>query len=374
MISGKPELLKQINTGIIVEMVRREGPLSRSELAKRLNMSRPTVSKLVSDLLAEQTIIEVGHGPSNGGKRPIYLQINSRGAYVIGIHVAYPTVKIVLANNMRAFLQRSSFQTPDSLDKLVSLIKEHVEELLRAAGLAKGDLSAVGIAFSGIVNPLAGEVMNARFFPFVKGTQFKEQIESLLEAPVFIDNDVYMGVLGEAEVLEKQPQSIVFVTLGAMIGLGIMIEGQVYRGAKFAASEIGDMIIDSSKQLANGYRPEGGYLERWLVALGKEEILQAARKGDQTARRLVEEDQMKVACLLANIQSIFDPEQFIVGGTILRDHDLFIPQVRHLLLQLTGRPIDIVTAHYLEDSELAGSVSKAIQSLHNKISIKHHTL
>ena len=78
-------------------------------------------------------------------------------------------------------------------------------------------------------------------------------------------------VLGESEVLERQPQSVKInsVTLGAMVGLGMMIEGQVYRGARFAASEIGDMLIDSSRQLADGFQPGGGYLERWLSALGK---------------------------------------------------------------------------------------------------------
>lgn len=373
MISGKPELLKKINTGIIVEMVRREGPLSRAELAKRLNISRPTVSKLVSELLEELVLIEVGVGPSSGGKKPIYLQINSKGAYVIGIHVAYPTIKLALANNMGDVLKRDSFRAPDSMDALIETITRYSSQLLRAADLKAEDLSAVGVAFTGIVNPQLGEVVFSRFFPYVRGTEFKEELEKRLHAPIFMDNDVYMGVLGEAGVLEVQPQSIAFVTLGAMVGMGIMIEGQAYRGSRFAASEIGDMIIDSSKQLAGGFQPSGGYLERWLSALGNEEVLHAAVAGDQAALKLVEDDQMKLAAVLANIICLFDPEQLIVGGTILQHQNLFLPRIKSLLMEITGRLPAIKTAHYMEDSELIGSVFKAIQSLQQKISIKQHT-
>lgn len=373
MISGKPELLKKINTGIIVDMVRREGPLSRAELAKRLNMSRPTVSKLVSELLGEQVLLEVGVGPSSGGKKPIYLQINSRGAYVIGVHVAYPTIKIALANNAGEVLQRLSFQAPDSMEELLTAVTDCSGTLLKEAGLQKGDLSAVGVAFTGIVNPLLGEIVYSRFFPFVKGTAFKEELEKRLSAPIFIDNDVYMGVLGESGVLEKQPHSIAFVTLGAMIGMGFMIEGQAYRGSHYAASEIGDMLIDSSKQLAGGFQPGGGYLERWLSALGNDETLLAARNGSDAAKLLVEEDQLKIAVCLANIICMFDPEQLIVGGTILHYQDMFLPRIRTLVAEITGRSPTIQTAYYQDDSELIGSIHKAIQSLQQKISIKQHT-
>ncbi|MFK7695503.1 ROK family protein [Paenibacillus sp. HJGM_3] len=372
MLSGKPELLKKINTGSIVDMVRRDGPLSRAELAKRLHMSRPTVSKLVSELLAEQVLVEIGVGPSSGGKKPIYLQINSKGAYVIGVHVAYPTIRIALANNLGDVLKRGAIPAPDSLDSLLDEIVSQAHELLGTAKLTANDLSAVGVAFSGIVNPQQGDILYARFFPFVKGTTFKEQLEQRLRAPVFIDNDVYMGVLGEASVLDRQPYSLAFVTLGAMIGMGMMIEGQVFRGARFAAGEIGDMLIDAPRQLSGGYHPEGGYLERWLGALGNEGVLRAAQAGSEAALALVREDQTKLAVMLANIVSLFDPERLIIGGTILQVQDLFLPQIRTLLKDLTGRAIELETAHYSEDSELIGGIAKAIQSLQQKISIKQH--
>lgn len=372
MLSGKPELLKKINTGSIVDMVRRDGPLSRAELAKRLHMSRPTVSKLVSELLAEQVLVEIGVGPSSGGKKPIYLQINSKGAYVIGVHVAYPTIRIALANNLGDVLKRGAIPAPDSLDALLDEIVSQAHELLGTAKLTANDLSAVGVAFSGIVNPQQGDILHARFFPFIKGTTFKEQLEQRLRAPVFIDNDVYMGVLGEASVLDRQPHSLAFVTLGAMIGMGMMIEGQVFRGARFAAGEIGDMLIDAPRQLTGGYHPEGGYLERWLGALGNEGVLRAAQAGSEAALALVREDQTKLAVMLANIVSLFDPERLIIGGTILQVQDLFLPQIRTLLKDLTGRAIELETAHYSEDSELIGGIAKAIQSLQQKISIKQH--
>ena len=147
-----------------------------------MNISRPTVSKLVAELLEEQTLIEVGQGPSNGGKRPTYLQINSEACDVIGIHVAYPTIRIALANNTRDFLQRTSFPAPDTLDLLIMRICEHTDRLLQATGLARADLSAVGIAFSGIVNPHLGKIVYARFFPDVSGAAFRERLEKFLKS------------------------------------------------------------------------------------------------------------------------------------------------------------------------------------------------
>ncbi|MBP1993798.1 ROK family protein [Paenibacillus eucommiae] len=372
-LTGRPGLLKKINVAKIMDLIRKQGPISRADLASALGISRPTVSKLITDLLQAEAIVEIGEGQSNGGKKPILLQINSKNAYVIGIHVTYPTIQVALADNIGTMLTRKEISADGSTDIIGSMI-ETILALLEAADLEASSLSAIGVAIAGIVNPQSGEIIQARVFPNLQGTEFKDALESKFGVPVWMDNDVYMGLWGQAASSEIRERSIAFVSIGELIGLGMMIEGKLYRGAKLAAGEIGDMIVDSRQQLADGFEPAGGYLEKYLNWKGTNRLFSAMESmesigelTDEAAMRLLSQYQTRIACCLANVICVFDPERVVIGGEILRLPGSFLEGIDQQLRNLNSRSPRLEEAYYREDSELVGSIYYALQNVHKDL-------
>ncbi|NEW06789.1 ROK family transcriptional regulator [Paenibacillus sp. SYP-B3998] len=357
-LSGKPEVLKKINTVMVLNLIRRQGPISRADIAKALNISRPTISNLVAQLLGDGEVIEIGEGESKGGKKPILLQINSDNAYVVGIHLSHPVTKIALANNVGDILARKDINT-DTLDNIAAHLTEIIGECFQTAGLSIKKLSSIGIGISGIVNPTTGEIIHARFFPSLKGKQLKKKLKSKFKVPVLIDNDVYMGLIGQESVLEMKPSSMAFVTIGEVVGLGMIMDGKVFRGARHAAGEIGDMLINASQQLSEGFHAEGGYLERLLERSKQESIL---LENDQ-----VSQYPFIIACSLFNITCMFDPERIFVGGKILQS--TYLPVIQQLLHRMNPRAPVLESTFHKDDTELMGSLYVAIQILRENVSI-----
>lgn len=356
-LTGKPELLKKINLVMVADLIRKQGPISRADIAKTLGISRPTVSKLTAHLLEDRAIVEIGEGLSNGGKKPILLQINGSSAYVVGIHMSYPACKVALADNLGNVLAREEAAT-ETIGVAADYAAAAVKRLLKSARLDSRRLSAIAVAVSGIADPSTGEVLQARHVPQLQGTGLKRALEAKFGVPVWIDNDVYMGLISQSASLDSQPRSVAYVSVGKLIGLGLMIEGRVYRGARLAAGEIGDMLIDAGEQLKDGYSPEGGYLERWLGW--------PADSDNGTAQ----EAQRKIACCLANVVSLFDPERLVVGGEILSLAPSWLGPIECMLRQITPRAPVLETAHYRDDAELMGGVFAAIRNLRETVSLR----
>lgn len=357
-LSGKPEVLKKINTVMVLNLIRRQGPISRADIAKVLNISRTTISNLVAHLLNDGEIIEIGEGESKGGKKPILLQINSDNAYVVGIHMSHPVTKIALANNVGDILARMEINT-DTIDNITADIVEIIGKCFQTAGLSMKKLSSIGIGISGIVNPITGEIIHARYFPSLKGMQLKKKLESKYKVPVLIDNDVYMGLIGQESLLEMKPSSMAFVTIGEVIGLGMMMDGKVYRGARHAAGEIGDMLINASQQLSEGFHADGGYLERLLERSKTESIL--------LENDTVSQYPFMVACTLYNISCMFDPERIFIGGKILQS--TYLSVIQELLFRMNPRAPKLEPTFHKDDTELMGSLYVAIQMLRENLTI-----
>ncbi|SCW34400.1 Sugar kinase of the NBD/HSP70 family, may contain an N-terminal HTH domain [Paenibacillus tianmuensis] len=368
-LSGKPEVLKKINTAMVLNLIRKQGPISRADISKALNISRPTVSKLTADLLSDGEIVEIGEGESKGGKKPILLKLNSNNAYVVGIHLSHPVTKIALANNAGEILVREDMNT-DSIENITDDLSEIIQKCFQFAGLQVNQISSIAIGISGMANPDTGEILHARFISGLKGLHLKKNLESKFKVPVFIDNDVYMGLIGQESFLENKPSSMAFVTIGELVGLGMMIEGKVYRGGRYAAGEIGDMLINASQQLSNGFQADGGYLERWLEWNKIEPILLENDSDDIEKSQIVSQYRFMIACCLSNIICLYDPERIFIGGKILKSNHL--PAIQELLHQINPRAPLLETTYYKGDTELMGSLYMAIQILHKNLTINEN--
>jgi predicted NBD/HSP70 family sugar kinase len=221
------------------------GPTSRVEIARQTGLSAATVTGITAELIDEGLIFEKEEGVSRGGRRPILLAINPQGGYVVGIklmeeHAIGAITDLEATIITKHFNQLDDHSLTAAIDTLVGL----VDALMTEVGIERGQLLGVGIGLAGIVDAMEGTLRYSPIFgwhdvPLVK------LLQSRLQVPVYIDNDVNTLTLNEQLFGAGQGiDNFLTVTIGRGVGMGIVVNGQLYRGVSGGSGEFGHTVID----------------------------------------------------------------------------------------------------------------------------------
>ena len=233
-----------------------------------------------------------------------------------------------------------------ALDRIVSMLRE----VSRGAGT---EITGIGIGSTGPIHPFTGEFGEVNFFPHWSGENPVRDLEGIFHVPVAMENDADAAALGEAGWgAGKGRQGLIYVTVGTGIGVGIILDGQVYRGVDQAHPEIGHHLVDPSGPLCDcGFHgcweslAAGPSMVKWLVSnaprdygqragLTAKRICELARQGDAWAARAVEHESLYLGFGLANLVTMFAPEIIVLGGSVMKSAELFLEGVRKVIVSL----------------------------------------
>lgn len=378
---NNPQYMKFLNKKQVLHYIKDNDGHSRSDIAKALSISKPTISKLVDELLSEGWVTEKESlsSSSSGGRKPFHIYFNSDAQHIIGVDIGGTSVELAIINLDGAIKMKSSFDTQKSLaDDLVQTTANQMEELIKKSGLELDQIVGAGIGVPGITDIENGIVIDA---PSLSWKQFplKDKMQDLLPFPVYIDNDVNVAVLGEQwKGAGSHKKNILQITLGTGVGCGLIINGQLYRGASFAAGEIGYMVTDKNRAIQTYDSAFSGYgfldshvggpsiTKRMIDHLENEninidewsakKIFQLAKNGDQVALDVVNDALSHLTFALVNVIAIVNPECVILGGGISKSIHSFLPKIvstieKHIPVETE------VTITKLKDVSLLGAAS-----------------
>lgn len=247
---GSATLIRDLNRAAILGAVGRHGPISRADTASRLGLSPATVTAITRDLLADGLLAEVDQAPSRGGRPGILLALVGDAAQVVGLKVAANHVLGVRADLNGVELER--FGGPIELGgdpaEAIALVLEAA--LARAAtpdpnangSAVPSRVLGIGLGVPGIVDQQRGTVRSPHLG--WDALPLGPALQARLGVPVLIDNDV--NTLAIAERLDGRGRDLehfVTVTIGPGVGLGIVVGGEIYRGADGAAGEFGHVRV-----------------------------------------------------------------------------------------------------------------------------------
>ncbi|HAZ29976.1 TPA: ROK family transcriptional regulator [Candidatus Acetothermia bacterium] len=363
---GDQSLLRDHNRRLIVGLLRSHGPVSRTALAQLTGLSPSALTRSARYLLAEGIARETGKTQSNGGRRAVLLAFNPTYAYGIGIKVERERVlaaRVDLAGRI-AGRWEAPLPAPPTPDQMFSVVRNAVRRL------ARGRILGVGVAISGFVDAHGVDL----YSPILgwRNVAVGEPLADRLGLSVRVENDV--NALALAEDLYGAGlrfQDFVCVTVGEGVGAGVVIAGELYRGAFGGAGEIGHMTI-----ALGGPRcrcGENGCLE----ALGSDQALRAeaeglgfgdvaamaaaARAGDPRAQDVFCRVGRVLGIGLKNVVNLLNPEAIVLGGERMADADLFLPaleeEVRRRAFPETARELAIVPAELGPDGFLIGAAT-----------------
>jgi glucokinase len=375
--------MRDINRSAILEIIRREGPISRSTIAETLDVSLPTVMRIADSLVEEGFVRLHGGTEWSGGRRRPLLEFNADGYVVLGVDMGGTKMYGAISNLGgdvvdEVNIARHGTSGEESFNCLATLI----DTLLASPKLERRRVRGIGVGAPGITLHKEGIVKWAYTLSW-ENFPLKARLAERYSLPITVDNDVNLAALGELWFGAGQnAQNIVLVAIGTGIGAGIIIDGALYRGSHEASGEIGHMV-PGAQFLGKDYQDFGalesvasgtgiaGRARHALESLGNgraldtllaEDVFDAARQGQAWAWAIINESADYLAIAIANLAVSFDPELIVLGGGVSRSADMLVEPI---LRRITG-VIPTLPKLVVSNLGLRGAVMGAITNvLHN---------
>jgi glucokinase len=356
----------------------RPGPFTRAELTDATGLSAPTIGSVTSHLIRSGLVRDLGAGPSRGGRRPVFMEFNSRYGFVVGIDLGPVETRIAVADLRGAILAHRVIPTAPERDPAVLLSRTAAEArtLMREAHVRPNRLLAVGAAAPGAVDRERGMVV--ALAPNLDGwsqVPMAAILKRTLRAPVVLENNVNLAIVGERwQGVARGHDSCAFIWVGTGIGAGIIVNGELYRGHHHLAGEIALMCMGT--QYVDQDFGSRGCLEtlaglkalqaRWGHpssgngdgAVGR--LFEAARQGDRRARKTLSDTARLIGMATANLSVVIDPSLIVMGGGLIAQGPSLVEDVRRVVSRIVPTPSPIVVSALGQEAPLSGSVLMAM--------------
>jgi predicted NBD/HSP70 family sugar kinase len=349
-----------------------------AELAKEIDMSVPTTTKIINEMCSNGAVYECGKLETNGGRHPNLYGLHPEAAYFIGVDVKQFMVNIAIIDfkgemidlNMGVPFELKN--TPEALNKLITIIQDFIDR----QAIDKSKILNVALNISGRVNSESGYSYSIFYF---EERPLADILCERLGYRVTLDNDTRAMTYGEyiAGCVTNE-KDIIFVNISWGLAIGIIIDGKVYKGKSGFSGEFGhvksfnnEIMCHCGKKGCLETEVSGSAMYRRLLEMVKNgassllskkilrnelitlnDIVQAVNKEDVLCIDLVEDIGRKLGEQLAGIINIFNPEMVIIGGTLSLTGDYImqpiITAIKKYSLNLVNKD-SVVTRSKLKD-------------------------
>lgn len=331
--------IKSRNKIRIFNYILENQPVSRTEISKNLQISTPSVTRIIESLIQGNFIKEVGSVETRVGRKPVKLEINKSACYSIGISITKSKIYIALVNLGREVVYNSSreLKIKDG-EQLLSVIENIILETIVLNSIEKSKILGVGIASRGIVDYEKGVIDNWNHEEKICNIKVKEYLEGKFGFLVKVDNNINTILFGEYWFDNKlegdKKQNLICVYCGEGIGGSIIINGQLLRGQNNLAGRMAHIIVeDNGRKCSCGNK---GCLEPYASIQGIErsyrenkktneitnikDICENANNNDVESIKTLNDAIDKVAIAITNSMVLLNPEIVMIIGDIFDNY------------------------------------------------------
>jgi predicted NBD/HSP70 family sugar kinase len=356
-----------------MQRLRDTGPRSRAQLARDTGLSKPTVSQALAELEAVGLVRAVGPAAPSRGRTALLYEPDPTAGYVVGIDIGRAWIRVAVADIAGTIMARSD--TPNRARTGGAVVRSAAREAraaVKQAGIGWKRVVHTVVGSPGVFDPSSGRLWHAPNLPDWSKPGLADELRGALTPSTSIDNDANLAAVGERDFGRgRDARSFVYVELGTGLGVGIVIDGELYRGARGAAGEVGYIPLPDGPQSERGRLEEATSAAAVVAAarkagmrsgLSAKDVFDAARGGDKRALAAVDTTAERVALLLATISAVVDPEFAVLGGGLGGSADLLVPRVEERLRVLTPLETRIETSELGQDAIVLGAIATALET------------
>ncbi len=373
-----PPILRQISTSSVMGILIR-GPRSRTDLAADTGLSKQTMSEVIRTLETAGWVRDIGTNSGRLGRSPILYEVDSMAGVVLGLDVGASRVKLSLSDVRAIELARREVPTASlAAGRLVDDIIDHAKALFSEA--AKGrPLRYVCLATPGVIHPETGRLSMAPNLRGLTGIDLVGALRDGLGCDVIVENDVNAAIIGERwQGVARHADHAAYLALGTGIGLGLVADGRLMRGATGAAGEVAYLPIGLDSLDRESI--ERGTLERSLgiptvladfispdgTTATVADFAAAIAAGDPKARAALGRIGELGALLALSVQAMFDPEVIVVGGILGLVPSVF-EELQRELARRTARRVNLVGGSLGLQATVTGATYLALTAMFNQM-------
>lgn len=382
----RPTQVRGANSAVVLQLLRRFDRMSRAEIARHSGLSEGTVSRIIAGLIEARAVAEVGAENSTGGRPATRLQL-SDFPVAIGVEIQNWETRFAVTSTRGTILESDVARTPSTPAATIALIAERVKSLQRAYNRPR--VQGLGVTVRGIINSKTGIVELGNDPGWVQ-VPLRESLESLLNTPVHVDNDVRAAAIAEYNYTNAGEQAhhcLLYVRVDEGVGVGIVLNGQIYAGPSMSAGEFGQMVLVDDEGPERHDRP--GCLERLVsnqavceqYSVLKERkgtatpdssarvrrICQQALDGDSDAIQVVRRTARYLGLGIANIAWGLDPQVIVLNTSLNMAWPVLLESIQAQFpapgLSPTFRNLVIQQSAFGDQASLIGAASLAFGRL-----------
>ena len=374
-------LVKHLNSHLILNFIRIDGPISGADLSKTSGMQPSTILRILRNLQRTGIIYKTGIGDSTkvGGRPPILWDLCENYGYVVGIQIELNEIRAVLLNLKSQVIAEKILKIDrfSTFSELGNKILEMIDIILHIKKISRRHLLGIGIGISGIVDFSTGTIIKTALLPTSQHPlHLGTFLEQHFDAPVFIDNDANAAALaekwlGRAKGHEPFVFSLVIIDRNVFgIGFGLVLKDDLFRGANLGAGETKPYTLNIKKiyQLCNSNKELK--INNRSISIDELEIthlLAALAEKDEIAIKFFKEVGIIIGKELVKILNLLDPKMIVIGGEASKAKHYLIDNIRKTIENdpalIINREFLLVESSTPEISVALGAASIILQKI-----------
>lgn len=339
MTIADQNLVKKMNRRRLLQEVIHHSPISRASLSKTTGLNKSTVSAQIQGLVDEKFIFEIGQGQSSGGRRPVMLMFNKQAGYAIGVDIGVDDLTVLLTDLDGSIVSEHYFELEQSsVNETMALLLKTIEQVISTMPGSPYGLIGIGICVPGLVNRSEQIVLTPN--THWNGVDVKKQVEDAFNVPVTIENEANAGAYGEHIYgAAKAFDDFMYVSISTGIGVGLVLNNELYRGVHGFSGEMGHMTIDFNGPKCNCgnrgcwelYASEKAFRQSLPADWDEKELNKRFQQNDVVLFRSLENFGHHLGIGLVNIANTFDPEAIILRNPLIESNPFVLNAVKNTL-------------------------------------------
>ena len=372
------------NRRLVLELIKRTGPTSRAEVARSITLSKPTVSAIVEELVAEGSVVELGinpQAPVTRGRPPRLIAFHARSEFVVGVHLGVQQTQIQLVDGLGGVVNELAESTPGGQPEAVlGAVRRLVVDTLHAADVRPSEVRRLTVCVPGQVDATTGTCHQAPNLGWTD-VDVRGALSGLVAGNVDVLNDAQAALVGEArEGAARGLDDVVLLYAGTGISAAVLIGGQPYTGASGAVGEIGHCRVTGAcercmcgrigclETVASGRAVVRRYLGgRRSRTVSLQHVVRAAEAGDEAARGALSDAGRALGRACGLLVNILNPRAVVVAGGLSDAGEVFLgPLHEEISAESLSSSFDVVSVRIAAlgtHAELRGSVLHGLERL-----------
>lgn len=384
---------------MIIKRLYFDNAMSCAGLSQLFDKSIPSITKAINELIKEGFVVEEGYAPSSGGRRPLMYAINAKAMYILAVAMDQLTARlqlIDLQNNPVAAMVTVDIKLHNNEEALSTLI-ESLNDYVAASGIPKSKIAGIGIGMPGFINAVEG--INYTYMD-AGGQSLSDHITQHTGITTYIDNDSSLIALAEQKFgIAKFQQEVMVINLGWGIGLGMIIDGKIFRGSNGFAGELSHIPLSDdgalctcgkrgcleaeASMLVVAEKAEEGIKEGRVTSLKTmdgnfklmgDALMDAANQGDQFALELLSDAGYKIGKALAILIHIMNPANIVLSGRGAKVGKILLAPIQQALhkycIPRLASGTELLISALGFDAELIGAAVLVMENFDKEVKVR----